>query len=729
MRVYQGDTLVTPDKNGVYSLRTDKSYRYVVVAKGYVTKTGTISQPALNEGVLDVTLTAAPTLTLPKYDAFWPNFRGNDQNMAITSVKTPTGQIDAETESSDVELLWASASGSGYDSGAVGSPIFVGGYMYAYAGSRLLKLDPATGETVASANMASNSDFAIIPPTYADGMIFVALKEGRVQAFRADTLESLWVYQDPLKGQSNSPITYSDGYVYVGFWNGESKPANFVCLTADYEGTSTKEALWRYTSDGGFYWAGAYANDKYVVVGTDDGQSGYTSQTAKLVVFDKRTGEIVDSKEGYTGDIRSNIAYADGRVYFTSKGGYFYSEVLGSDGKLSGSKSIALGGMSTSTPVVYNNRAYVGVSGEKQFTAYSGHHIAVLDLNSWSVAYTAITQGYPQTSGLLSTNTEDGSVNVYFMDNYTPGVMRVINDSAGQTALKNGITENGQGNCAPVVFKPEGPLAQYCICSPVVDEYGTLYFKNDSGNLIALTSAVKELVVAEAPESIDVDGNKVQVTGGKIVAKLANGMERDVTNVVTYRTNNEGEVEAVYTYGTNVGNYTLSTKTVSLTQPKSDIKIGNGTNEGTTENGVTTFKAGTSADAPTITVTAPAAGWKLGAENTFTVASDDDVACVVLVKKADGTYQKLTATTGENGKHSFTATLAADDSIVVALKGDVSGDGVITAAEARKLLGASSGKVTLTDIEKLRSGSAGEPTAAEARKVLGVSSGKTAFDW
>ena len=730
VRVYQGDTLVTPGKNGVYSLRTDKTYKYVVVAKGYVTKTGTISQSALTEGVLDVTLTAAPTLTLTKYNAFWPNFRGNDRNMAITNVKTPTGQIDAETESSDVELLWASASGSGYDSGAVGSPIFVGGYMYAYAGTRLLKLDPATGETVAAANMVSNSDFAIIPPTYADGMIFVALKEGRVQAFRADNLTSLWVYQDPLKGQSNSPITYSDGYVYVGFWNGESGAANFVCLTADYEGTSAKEALWRYTSQGGFYWAGAYANEKYVVVGTDDGQSGYTSQTAKLVVFDKRTGEIVDSKESYTGDIRSNIAYADGRVYFTSKGGHFYSEVIGSDGKidLTQSKDIDLGGMSTSTPVVYKSRAYVGVSGDGQFTAYSGHHIAVLDLNSWSVAYTATTQGYPQTSGLLSTNTEDGSVNVYFMDNYTPGVMRVINDSANQTALKNGISENGQSNCAPVVFKPEGPLAQYCISSPVVDEYGTLYFKNDSGNLIALTSAVKELVVAKTPESVDVDGSKVQVTGGKIVAKLANGMERDVTNVVTYCTNDKGAVEAVYTYGTDVGNYTLSTKTVPLPQPKSDIKIGNGTTDGTTVDGVTSFKAGTSADAPEIKVTAPAADWKLGAENTFTVASGNDVACVVLVKKADGTYQKLTATTAD-GTHSFTATLAADDSIVVALKGDVDGDGVITAAEARKLLGASSGKVTLTDIEKLRSGSTGEPTAAEARKVLGVSSGKTAFDW
>ena len=202
-----------------------------------------------------------------------------------------------------------------------------------------------------------------------------------------------------------------------------------------------------------------------------------------------------------------------------------------------------------------------------------------------------------------------------------------------------------------------------------------------------------------------------------------------MTKLVTYRDAADGSVEAVYTYGANVGNYTLSTKAVSLTgASESDIKIGNGTNEGTTENGVTTFKAGTSADAPTITVNAPEAGWKLGESNAFTVASENDVACVVLVKKADGTYEKLTATT-KNGTHSFTVTLAEGDSIVVALKGDVDGDGAVTAAEARKLLGASSGKVTLTDIEKLRSGSVGDPTAAEARRVLGVSSGKTAFGW
>lgn len=62
-------------------------------------------------------------------------------------------------------------------------------------------------------------------------MIFVGLSEGRVQAFRADTLESMWVYQDPLKGQSNSPIAYSDGCIYVGFWNGETRGAARVHLS------------------------------------------------------------------------------------------------------------------------------------------------------------------------------------------------------------------------------------------------------------------------------------------------------------------------------------------------------------------------------------------------------------------------------------------------------------------------------------------------------------------
>ena len=65
--------------------------------------------------------------------------------------------------------------------------------------------------------------------------------------------------------------------------------------------------------------------------------------------------------------------------------------------------------MSTSTPVVYNGRAYIGVSGTGQFTAYSGHNITVIDLENLEIAYSVPTQGYPQTSGMLTTAYEQES--------------------------------------------------------------------------------------------------------------------------------------------------------------------------------------------------------------------------------------------------------------------------------------------------------------------------------
>lgn len=86
--------------------------------------------------------------------------------------------------------------------------------------------------------------------------------------------------------------------------------------------------------------------------------------------------------------------------------------------------------MSTCSPVVYNGRAYMGVSGAGQFSAYSGHNITVVDIASRSIAYSVPTQGYPQTSGLLTTAYSDYTY-VYFFDNMTPGKLRVLRDKPG----------------------------------------------------------------------------------------------------------------------------------------------------------------------------------------------------------------------------------------------------------------------------------------------------------
>ena len=523
--------------------------------------------------------------------AQWADFRGTayakggamtgtaNSNNGVTSAPIP---FSAESGT----LYWATKAGTGHGSNAVSNPILVDGNVVVYAGTKLMKIDKDTGAILKEGTMAGKSSFAINNPTYAEGVILVGLSDGRIQAFNADTLDSLWIYTDPLGGQPDSPITVKDGYAYTGFWNSEVEEASFVCLSLTDEDpanqTEAKAETWRYVRKGGFYWAGAYVCSDYVLVGTDDGEDGYTSDTASLLLLDPKSGELLASMNGFTGDIRCSVCYDQktNAFYFTSKGGYLYSVQVQKNGtswKITNNGQVQLGGMSTSTPVVYNGRAYIGVSGEGQFSPYSGHNITVINLSNMSVAYHAETQGYPQTSGLLTTAYEgkdsDGYVYVYFFDNYTPGKLRVLRDNAGQTSLvysTNAYVEKTTYTTAYELFTPVDPQAQYALCSPIVDENGTLYFKNDSGYLMAYGSAVKELKVESAPTKTHYEaGDKFDTTGLKVTATYANGVTRDVTKLMKMKdadkalTEKDKSVTLIYGLGqTMYHNSELTVKTM-----------------------------------------------------------------------------------------------------------------------------------------------------------------------
>ena len=604
---------VWADENGKFQFCEGYSYNYVLTEYGYESKAGTLEvtrnvNEALvikdgneehvvaeseNGGAVTIEWNLIKAEENSKIDkaieSEWSNFRGNENNNAVVDAPIPTSAENGT-------LYWANKLGSGIDSDAVGSPIIVDGDIVTYAGDKIYRVDTVSGEIKVTGTMDHKSAFSITPPTYAEGMIFVALSDGSVQAFNAETLESLWLYKDPLGGQPNCPITVKNGYLYTGFWNSETGDANFVCLTVTDEKPGEekeyKKASWYYTAKGGFYWAGAYVSDNFVIIGTDDGTTKCTGQSSNLLMFDAKTGKEYDRWENLNGDIRSTVSYdaQTDAYYFTSKGGSFYSVKVvetengfefGSEWSVNLNNGSANTPMSTCSPVVYNGRAYVGVSGAGQFSAYSGHNITVIDLDKKAIAYSVETQGYPQTSGLLTTayEEESGYVYVYYFDNYTPGKLRVLRDKKGQTAADY-LTTEGKYSTAYAIFTPTGDHAQYAICSPIVDEYGTVYFKNDSAHLMAFGSMIEKIEITQNPDKMTyAEGETFNPEGMVVTATYTTGKTRDVTDYITFNEDALSESNKIVTISFkhvmyhNVENGTSMTSGINTTTPVTTIEV------------------------------------------------------------------------------------------------------------------------------------------------------------
>ena len=463
-------SVTDPDGNNVsaaapllFPVEQGKTYTYTVSKAGYVTKRATVEASADTTSV-PVTLEKAPAGSLVYFDSAWPSFRGSDDNMAIMDAKTPRTADETKT-------LWNTKLTSGWD--RVSNTLIVGDNLYALAGKEIKKIDKATGNVIATGALASDNSWYDGRLAYGDGMLFATVDKGRVQALNADTLESLWVSEE-LGGTTATPISYKDGYVYTGISQGSSSAnaVTYLCLSAtDEDPSATNEVkypTWIYRAEGtGCYWAGAYLSGDVIVFGSDAGV--LTSCNAK-------TGKVISTFQA-DGQIRSSIAYADGNLYFSTTAGKVYSVPMGADGALDGgsAKSGQVDGMtkSTSTPVVFNGRLYIGGGS----SSFSSGVVAVMDAATMSTVYSANVQGYVQSSALLSTAyaADGGKVYAYFTYNYNPGGILVLEDAAGQTEAK-----------VSNLFVPEGSLAQYCLCSPICDSDGTLYYNNDSGVLMAI---------------------------------------------------------------------------------------------------------------------------------------------------------------------------------------------------------------------------------------------------
>lgn len=559
----KGGNRIKPDEAGGYNVLAGAQYDYVLSKTGYVAAAGTLTADSDNPHVVLALTPADPNENInPDMDVDWNKFRGED-NTGVTNRETPMKPGDAQ-------VYWDFKT-SGMSN--TGLPIVLDDTVALTTGSKLHMLDSVSGKLIAEANMVGSGGLI---PLYAEGMLFVSLSSGRIQAFNATprpqtpeeilagtyssaevmVLDSLWVYTDPLGSGSNTiPIYYADGYLYAA-WERSNQVA-CVSIT-DEDPTQTheaKHATWRHEREvGSNRWSGVHAGEKFVIVPS--------SANPRLTCLDVKTGEVLDTFSGteqspIRNEICSSIAYdaATDRYYFSSKND-FYSVGVDEEGKFYDYKAVEVG-YCTSTPAVYNGRAYVGVSGVGAFTSYSGSGIVVIDLASMSVAYAINTRGTPQGSGLVSTahldaphlnpqtgQMETGFVYVYFSENTSPGNLSYIVDKPGLTQpaltqMNDGVVTN------PVLLVPKGVHAQYNLSSLVADKYGTMYMKVDGAYIMAIGQKITGLELVRDPDrTLYLAGDEFDLEGIQVLATYSNGTKRDVTKYLEVKdpTLTEGQI-------------------------------------------------------------------------------------------------------------------------------------------------------------------------------------------
>lgn len=412
-----------------------------------------------------------PSATRPNWDSDWSGFSSADK---VTDAPVPT---------KDAEAKWVSElkKSSEWNKG-ISDPLLVGDYLYVAVGSKLLKKNVDTGETVAESPLVAKID-STSRMVYTDGVVLVPLSGGRLQALTVDALATVWVTDELPAGpdgaqQSLASVTFRDGYAYFGTasasWT-DSSDGYLLCVRV-----SDGKVMWQHKNENnkGYYWAGMAFSGNYGVIADDSG-------TVNTV--DPETGKTVASLK-IADRVRTTVLVDGSTAYVVSADGILHKLSVGADGTLSELGKVSFGSSSTSTPVLANGKIVVGGASTESYVGgyqnrYTYHYgqLAVIDAETLAVDYSIckadgsyIRQGTSGGGDVKSqpvVSVQNGETYVYFTSNNNPG---------GIYRYRIGDDE------AELLYTPAAGDQQYCMASISVGSDGSLYYVNDSGKLFAV---------------------------------------------------------------------------------------------------------------------------------------------------------------------------------------------------------------------------------------------------
>ena len=412
-----------------------------------------------------------PGAARPNWDSDWPGYTSADK---VTDAPVPT---------KDAEAKWVSElKGSNEWSKGISDPLLVGDYLYVAVGSKLLKKNVDTGETVAETPLAAKID-STSRMVYTGGVILVPLSSGRLQALTVDALATVWVTDGLPAGpdgaqQSLASITVRDSFAYFGTasagWS-DSSDGYLLCVRI-----SDGKVMWQHKNENskGYYWAGLAFSGNYGVIADDSGT---------VSTVDPETGKTVASLK-IADRVRTTVLVDGSIAYVVSADGVLHKLLVGTDGALSELGKVAFGSSSTSTPVLANGKIVVGGASTESFMGgyqnkYTYHYgqLAVIDAETLAVDYSIckadgsyIRQGASGGGDVKSqpvVSVQNGETYVYFTSNNNPG---------GIYRYRMGDDE------AELLYTPAAGDQQYCMASISVGSDGSLYYVNDSGKLFAV---------------------------------------------------------------------------------------------------------------------------------------------------------------------------------------------------------------------------------------------------
>lgn len=287
-------------------------------------------------------------------------------SVALNCAPLAVSAAGTENAKEKTEIHWVLSDPAGIQTSL---PLMIENQFYVTVGNALKKIDAATGKETDSVELLGEAAVAGAIGT-GDGMLFIPLQDGRIQAVNISDFRPVFVTEKPAEGLIvQSQILYHDHMIYAGFApmaEDQKVSGYFAAFVTDAKaGVDAVTPEWKSAEQK----EASYIGTKAAILGEN---VLFAGDSGKLVLANAKTGEVKDEKDDITGKVRSPLVEANGSVWFATDEGVLYKVTLSDDGKVTEKATVSLPEKGNATISILDGNVFVtGGDGQGYIAVYS----------------------------------------------------------------------------------------------------------------------------------------------------------------------------------------------------------------------------------------------------------------------------------------------------------------------------------------------------------------------